>query len=145
MIFSFGFCFLSIFFASFIFSAAIFVFLSEYQTGILCPHQICLEIHQGSIFSIQYLNVLIHEDGKNFNSFFLIIFFTSLQSFLESTNHCVVIKGSIIDPLLSPIGTIILFLICFSRRFDFLRKSNINFLASYLSKPTKSLGTFSFS
>ena len=76
MIFSFGFFFLSIFFASFIFSAAIFVFPSEYQTGILCPHQICLEIHQGSIFSIQYLNVLIHEDGKNFNSFFLIIFFS---------------------------------------------------------------------
>ena len=120
------------------------MFLSEYQTGILCPHQICLEIHQGSIFSIQYLKVFIHEDGKNFNSSFFIIFFTSSHSFLESTNHCLVMNGSITDPLLSPMGRTILFFVCFSKRSNFFRFFNIKFLASYLSKPKNFFGTFSF-
>src|SRR4030042_3114109 len=61
---------------------------SQYQAGIRCPHQICLEIHQSRIFSIHSKYVFSQRAG----TIFVRLSFTasmagSARGFVF-TNHC---------------------------------------------------------
>ena len=107
----------------------------QYQTGILCPHHSCLDIHQSWIFSIQLKYVFSNLSGTNFVSLF---FTASNAGFAKDsifTYHWFDIIGSTVVPHLSWHPTLWIWGFILTKNPCSSKSLTISRLASYLSRP----------